>query len=482
MQHVPHSRAVFIFLSAVLVGSTIGAVALDDLRLLLIPFVALGIYLSLTDFRIVFLLMWAMIPLSTEVDLPGGFSTDFPDEMLMVILTGITLLWCVYRLKTLSLALLFHPITVILLIHLGWIAFTALLSSDAFLSFKFLLAKIWYVVPFYVLSYHILRQERDLRAWFYWLLIPLMITVVVVLFRHALQSFSFDSINTVLNPFYRNHVDYALILGVFFPFVFVMTGHFTSKRIGWMLCGFLLIAIYFSYTRAAYVGLLVAGAGFMLVKWKLVRYAIVAVLLMIGFLLINLARDNKYIDFAPNYERAISHDKFGNLLEATYQLEDVSTVERLYRWIAAFYMVREKPIAGFGPNNFVAFYKSYSDRHYLTYVSDNPENSGVHNYFLMTAVEQGIPGLIIFLALLFITLLRAEWLYHRLNPGFYRKVLVGVIGSLFFILFALLLNDMIETDKVGSFFFLNLALIVIIERNTRHDQGLKTDKEIQADR
>jgi O-antigen ligase len=198
--------------------------------------------------------------------------------------------------------------------------------------------------------------------------------------------------------------------------------------------------------------------------------------------LLSLAKDNKYIDFAPNYESAISHDKFGNLLEATYQLEDVSTVERLYRWIAAFYMVREKPLVGFGPNNFVDFYKSYSDRHYLTYVSDNPENSGVHNYFLMTAVEQGIPGLIIFLALLFITLLRAEWLYHRLYPGFNRKLLVAVIGSLFFILFALLLNDMIETDKVGSFFFLNLALIVIIERNARLEQAFKPDIAMKTDR
>jgi hypothetical protein len=66
-------------------------------------------------------------------------------------------------------------------------------------------------------------------------------------------------------------------------------------------------------------------------------------------------------------------------------------------------------------------------------------------------------------------LLRAEWLYHRLKPGFYRKLLSGVIGSLFFILFALLLNDMIETDKIGSFFFLNLVLIAIIERNAQKE-------------
>lgn len=481
MQHMPHSKAIFLVWTVIVIGTIITTVALDDLRLLVIPFVAFGIYLSVTDFRTVFLLMWAAIPFSTEVDLPGGFSTDFPDELFMILLTGITLLWCAYRLKTLSLVMLLHPITVILMIHVGWIAFTALLSSTPFLSFKFLLAKIWYVVPFYVLSYHLLRNEQNIRRWFYWVLISLLVTVAVIVFRHSLERFSFDSINTVLAPFYRNHVDYALILGVFFPFVFVLRHHWMSKWIGWILCGIFVMAIYLTYTRAAYVGLVVAAVGFLLVRLKLVRYTILAALVISGIFLINLSKDNRYIDYAPNYYKTISHEKFDNLLEATYKFEDVSTMERFYRWIAAFYMVQEKPLTGFGPNNFVSFYKTYSDRHFVTYVSDNPEQSGVHNYFLMTAVEQGIPGLIIFLALLFITLLRAEWLYHRLIPGFYRKLLVGVIGSLFFILFALLLNDMIETDKVGSFFFLNLALIVIIERNARHEQAFKIEIALKAD-
>ncbi len=477
---LPHSRTVFLTWSLILVASTISAVALEDLRLLVIPLIVLGLYLMIMDFRAVFLLMWASIPFSTEIDLPGGFSTDFPAEVLMVILTGITILWCVHRLKSISLTFLFHPITLIILIHVAWIAFTAITASDPFVSVKFLLAKIWYIVPFYLLSYHLLRGEQSIRTWFLWVLIPLLLTVCVIMGRHGLESFSFDSINTVLKPFYRNHVDYALILGVFFPFVFVLRDRWMSKRMGWILVGIFLIAIYLTYTRAAYVGLVVAVVGFLLTRWRLVRYAILASIIVIGVFLLSLSKDNKYIDYAPDYYRTISHHKFDNLLEATYRFEDVSTMERFYRWIAAFYMVQERPLVGFGPNNFVSFYKPYSDRHFVTYVSDNVEQSGVHNYFLMTAVEQGIPGLIIFLALLFITLLRAEWLYHRLKAGFYRKLLVGVIGSLFFILFALLLNDMIETDKVGSFFFLNLALIVIIERNARNENEFKSDIIVNA--
>jgi O-antigen ligase len=336
-------------------------------------------------------------------------------------------------------------------------------------SLKFLLAKIWYIIPLYFLSYALIRNERDVKTWFFAVLIPLCGTIAVILVRHALEGFSFETINSVMAPFYRNHVDYGLIMGLFFPFVFVISRRWLPRMTVWAICAVLLAAIYFTYTRAAYVGLFVAAAGILLVRWKLVRLTFLASIIFIGVAVVLISKDNKYIDFAPNYYKTITHQDFSNLLEATYKLEDISTVERFYRWIAAFYMVRERPVTGFGPNNFVPYYRSYTDDHFITYVSDNEEQSGVHNYFLMTAVEQGIPGLIFFVILLFITLARIQWMYHKLKAGFYKQLCTAVTGSIFFILFALLLNDVIETDKIGTFFFLNLAFVAIIERGARRD-------------
>jgi O-antigen ligase len=54
---------------------------------------------------------------------------------------------------------------------------------------------------------------------------------------------------------------------------------------------------------------------------------------------------------------------------------------------------------GFGPSSFYSEYQSFVDRHFTTYVSNNPEHSEFNNYYLMTATEQGIPGLLIFLTL-----------------------------------------------------------------------------------
>ena len=388
----------------------------------------------------------------------------------MVTLTGVTLLWGAHQLFRKSFRLLLHPVSLLLMLHVLWITVTVITSTGPLVSLKFLLAKIWYVVPFYILSYILLRDEASIRTWFLSVMIPLCITILVVMARHAADGFSFEDINKVLSPFYRNHVDYGLILGVVFPFAFVLAPRWMPKYLAWGICLLILMAIYFTYTRTAYVGLAVATCGYLAVRWKIVRYGLLLALIVVGSGVFMLSKNNRYIDYAPDYYKTVTHYRFGNLLEATYKFEDISTMERFYRWIAAFYMVQEHPITGFGPNNFVPHYKPFTDEHFVTYVSDNPEQSGVHNYFLMTTVEQGLPGLMIFATLLVITLLRTEWLFHQLKPGFYRKLLTGVIGSLFFILFALLLNDMIETDKVGSFFFLNLAMIAIIERNARRSQ------------
>ncbi len=142
-------------------------------------------------------------------------------------------------------------------------------------------------------------------------------------------------------------------------------------------------------------------------------------------------------------------------------MEDISTVERFYRWVAGYYMVLEKPWLGFGPASFYSAYHSYVDRHFTTYVSDNPEHSGMHNYYLMTAVEQGLIGLGIFLILLIAVLVFGEQLYHKMERGPKRQFLMAALISFCCNLFILTLNDTVETDKLGTFFFLSIAIVIL---------------------
>ncbi|MEO6131425.1 MAG: O-antigen ligase family protein, partial [Saprospiraceae bacterium] len=205
-----------------------------------------------------------------------------------------------------------------------------------------------------------------------------------------------------------------------------------------------------------------------LIKLRLMR-AVVPIALALVFLLVGwLAYDNKYIEYSPDFAKAITHKKFDDLVSATYKMEDISTVERFYRWVAGYYMLKERPVAGFGPGSFYSLYQNYADRHFTTYVSDNPEHSGMHNYYLMQAVDQGLIGLGIFLTLIISVLLYGEHLYHRMALGPWKELLMASLVSFCCILFILTLNDMVETDKVGSFFFFCIAIVILCGMRQRH--------------
>jgi O-antigen ligase len=123
-------------------------------------------------------------------------------------------------------------------------------------------------------------------------------------------------------------------------------------------------------------------------------------------------------------------------------------------------MVEDKPVTGFGPGTFYFFYKNYTVSSFKTYVSDNPERSGIHNYFLMTTVEQGLPGLVIFFLLVATVLLTGEHLYHRIADPDERRMLLAAVLSFALINLLMLMNDLVETDKIGAFFFMNMAMII----------------------
>ena len=191
-------------------------------------------------------------------------------------------------------------------------------------------------------------------------------------------------------------------------------------------------------------------------RWGLAAAGLVAVL-AVGY----LSQGNKFMELAPT-ERTVAHEDFEDIVAATYKLEDVSTMERYYRWVAAVRMSQQDLWAGYGPGNFYGFYKGYTLNRFTTYVSDNPEQSGVHNYYLMLLVEQGLLGMLIFVALNFVILIYGERLYHQLTDEKMRAILMAALLSTVVIFAFLLMNDMIETDKVGSFFFFNMAVIIAI--------------------
>ena len=423
---------------------------------------ALGlVWLATFRIRYLYYFLWFFIPLSAEVMVTQRMALDIPGEPLLIILSFLALLILVKKglvvhKKTASLSIM-----ALVILHIFWVFFTCLFSDDLLTSTKFLMAKTWYVLPFFVLPFFILDRKRgDYEILIKCFLIGLMIAGAYVFYQHFQEGLSFSSRTNVGSPIFRNHVNYSSILTIALPCVWYL--YRRSRFNKWLYLGIaciLLIFLYFTYARVAYVAIFAAFVGLMIIRMKwLLGVCVVGVLaLLVG--VVYLFHNNNYLNYSPDYEQAISHHKFDRLLSATYRGEDVSSMERVYRWVAGVHMIIDKPWVGFGPGRFYENYKRYTVHGFKTYVSDNPDKSGIHNYYLMLVVEQGILGLVIFLSLLIVILARAQHLFHNIRQRGDKDLLSMAIMILFMICTINLINDMFEVIKVGSFFFLSAHIV-----------------------
>lgn len=476
IQKLPQDQLILGAWSLLVVGSILLAVVSEFYLLAGIPFVFLLFFLTVVDFRIIYFLLLAFIPLSTEFYLPGGIGTTLPTEPLMVGLMFVLIFWGLRHLNKIRTGPLLHPLTLLLMLHLGWIFVTMLTSDLLLVSVKYFLSKTWFVFAFFFFSLYIFKTVKDFKKAFWYIFIPLFLTVIITLVRHAAIGFSFELVHTVFYPFHRNHVNYSALLCLFFPFLVLATGWYPKYSGRWwvlvLAIPVFLAGIYFAYTRAGYVSLFIAAAAFFVIRLKLIRPVLLIVLIVAVIGIAYMASDNKYLDYAPNYDRTVTHTEFDDLLEATYQGEDISTMERLYRWVAGFHMIADKPVTGVGPGNFVNFYRSYTVTSFRTYVSDNEDQSGIHSYYLMTAVEQGIPGLLIFLILCAAQLIIGERVYHQTQDPLKKSIVLGALLCLIVVDAFQIINDMLETDKMGPFFFMAMALIVNVDLDNQKRRPL----------
>lgn len=468
---------IFYAFGFILVSCALASIYLENYLLMLLPCGLLFLYLSINDFRAIYYLLLFLLPLSVEVALPGGFATDFPTEPLIA---GLMLLFFAAVLAKPSIVdkeLLRHPVIFLLAVHYGWILIATLYSSEPYFSLKYSIAKTWYIITFVFVTALIIKDVGSFKKAFWTILFPLLFTAVYSVVRHSREHFSFESVNEQMVPFFRNHVNYACTLAQMVPFVLLAFTWYKrgapERRFLWLAFTILMVAIYFAYTRSAWLSLVAAGSMYFIFRAKLTGWLLGAGLAaMIGFF-VYMGYQNEYLNYEPDFEHTIYHPELGDHLLSTFEGEDVSSAERIYRWIAGVRMWLDKPVTGYGPGNFYFFYKTFTVNGFRTYVSENPEKSSVHNYFLLLLTEQGIIGLIIFLALTIVLLMQGQRIYHETRDLAERRYIMAVLLCLVIIYVNTMLSDLIETDKIGSFFFICIALIVnqdIRNRRLRNKQ------------
>jgi O-antigen ligase len=432
-----------------------------------IPAVFLSVYLLLQYPVVLFYVLVASIPWSVEYHFSNALGTDLPDEPLMLLAAFASLTLLLIHKKNIQ----FKPVHVLLLLvgaQLMWTLVTVLLSSDVVLSIKYFLAKSWYILAFLVLPLFIYREPKLIRRTAMVLAGSMFLSALFVLYKHAYFGFSFEKVNTALEPFYRNHVNYSALLVCITPILIAFIKTKTPYRF-WLITAFIitLAALYLSYSRGAWLAFIIGLFSYVLLQKKWVVKAFVLFIVLTIGSISWLKQNDRYLQYAPQYSTTIFHTNFEEHLVATYRMKDLSTAERYFRWIGGLRMTKDSWLTGFGPNTFYDNYKPYTIPAFKTYVSRNEEHSTVHNYFLLLIIEQGAPGLLLFLVTIAFALSQAQKIYHRTKDLFWKRTIAAVVAILSMICTVNFLSDLIESDKVGPLFYFCLAILIIADQHTK---------------
>lgn len=461
---------------------TIFCIALGIQRRLLLlyalPMIAVMGLVVIYNYKWVFLLMIAAIPISLQTSIGGGSAIDMFSEPLMLLFL-LLFLFNLLSGQQFSLQEKIYPFHLLVGLLLFWTIFTTLFSEYPTRSWKFLASKVWYLAAFVYMGGKMIGELADIKRLFWAFFATFSLFVLYTFTKHALIGFSFKYAHGIASPIYANGVVYAATLCMFIPWAWFARTWYPRGSWAWTVIhiglALFLLSAFFSYKRMAWLVLAALPIAAWLIRKKLFDKAVYAAIVVAFLGIVGLLSNNNYYYFAPEFGKTIWHE--GDLsghLSSTIEGTEISSVERFYRWVAAKNMVADMPILGSGPSTFNQVYKKYADDAFRTYVSGNEEESTTHNYFLMTFAEQGFVGGLFLLFFVLFMLLRGYYLYHQLSDPKQKNLLLMVMLSYLSILMFSVLNELLEVDKVGAMFWLNLLLIHKFHRWYEGAQAIST--------
>jgi len=305
------------------------------------------------------------------------------------------------------------------------------------------------------------------------------------LFSDILVSYEGRPPSTMGNP---------IILGIylvllFFPaLIFAVKEQNLSKKIFYYCANLLFLsAILISGSRAAYLGMLMGGIFFVLLypnkklelnngAYKKILYFKIAAIVALFLVVISVF----YVNNNTKFPQFLENNRIFQSVQQRLSIDLFLRDPRFSAWQIAISALKEKPILGWGPENFsIGFDKYYNPS--LPYISK--EWGGwwdrAHNFLLDLAVTVGIPGLIIYL-LLFVVLL---WQLHKVKTKTENKktqmiahgMQATIIGYFFANLF------FFDTFSTYLLFFLTIGyLLFLIYSNEENFENENAPKQIKG--
>ncbi len=432
----------------------------------LVPAAILVLLLGLFSLDKLILFVVFLTPLAINMqNIDGGFGLSLPTEP---IIFGIMMIFLFKQMhtNTIDAKLLKHPVTIAIIINLVWIFITSITSDLPVVSFKFLIARLWFIVTFYLLGTQLFKKFNNIKIFTWLYILSFSIIIVYTLYSHAQVNFDEQIANYIMSPFYNDHTVYGAMLAMFLPVLifYTMNKKYSGsiKFAAFLFLILFVVALVFSYTRAAWLSLVVALVAYILLLLK-IRFRTI----LIGFLAVcavALVYQTEIIMKLEKNRQDASQD-FDKHIESISNIStDASNLERLNRWNAAFRMFAERPIFGWGPGTYSFEYAPFQHAHEKTIISTNMGDKGnAHSEYIGPLCESGVLGALTFIIIVIIVLSTGFRLYYSVTENETKKVvLVILLGFITYVVHGGL-NNFLDTDKASVPFWGFVAALVAID-------------------
>lgn len=436
----------------------------------LLPILFAVIWLFFTSLEKGLLLIVFFVPFSIPLSkIVPGLPVDMflPTEPM---LAAIMLLYFLKYLKgsRIDIKILRHPVSLAIYFNLAWIFITSITSTMPLVSAKFLLARIWFIVAFYILAAQVFKNPKRIRQYLWAYIIPFSIIILYVLIRHSAYGLNNQmASHWVVKPFYNDHTSYGAVLAMVLPVIIAMFMSYVKMDIGQkilflMLIGLIVAATLFSYTRAAWVSLVAVFGLWIVIKLRIKFQFLILAGVIFGALLFS-AWPKLMVKMEQNNQTS-SGQLTEHIRSISNVRNDASNLERLNRWNSAIRMFKEKPVFGWGPGTYQFNYAPFQVSHEKTSISTNTGKRGnAHSEYLGPLSESGILGMLSILLIVVISIYTGLKVYFKSKSKQIKTLSLGILLGLVTYYIHGVLNNFLDTDKASALVWGYIAILVAID-------------------
>ncbi len=433
---------------------------------IIIPVACILFLMYIFSLEKILLIAVFVTPLAINIgDYDLGVSISVPSEPLLIGILFFMVLKILLE-GGIERRIIRHPITLAILFNLAWMLITSITSDIPLVSFKYLFSRLWFIIPVYIGGLMLFRTKANIRLFIWAYVSSLILVIFYTTWVHMGYNFSEKAGHWVMTPFYNDHTAYGVILALFVP---VMLGLALDKSVSgrqrFLAAAaevILLIALFLSYSRAAWVGVGVAVIVLVLVKLH-IRFKWIAVASIFVFAVF-FSFKFEILDKLEKNKQDASADFMKHIESISNISSDASNLERINRWQAALRMFSERPVVGWGPGTYQFEYAPFQRAKEKTIISTNLGDMGnAHSEYIGPLAESGIPGLLSVLFILIAVIYTGLNVYKKAGNRQTRLLALSITLALITYFTHGIMNDFLNTDKASVPFWGMVAIIAALD-------------------